>query len=180
MIYINSENQALVFSQILDVCRRYNNFRLLEHTLLKIVPFFYCLNEFNWRIVETLAEMLHFVVSELNTTCRRPSEGPKLASSTFDARLGQFEPVRAYEQQEAKVAGSRHKILVEHERRVTNLKLMYGELIQFFGGHMHVCIAKGYSLSLLLKVFSINFLLENTVLGQLALESICRCLLSQL
>lgn len=57
---------------------------------------------------------------------------------------------------------------------------MYGELIQFFGSHMHVCIAKGYSLSLMLKVFSINFLLENGVLGQLALESICRCLLSQL
>lgn len=57
---------------------------------------------------------------------------------------------------------------------------MYGELIQFFGSHMHVCIAKGYSLSLMLKVFSINFLLENVVLGQLALESICRCLLSQL
>lgn len=63
MIYITNKNQALVFSQILDVCRRYTNFRLLEHTLLKIVPFFYCLNEFNWRIVETLAEMLHFVVS---------------------------------------------------------------------------------------------------------------------
>jgi hypothetical protein len=46
---------------------------------------------------------------------------------------------------------------------------MYGELIQFFGSHMHVCIAKGYSLSLMLKVFSINFLLENGVLGQLPL-----------
>jgi hypothetical protein len=103
--------------------------------------------------------MLHFVVNELNTTCRKPNEGPKLASSTFDARLGQFEPIRAYEEQEVKVPGSRHKILVEQERRVNNLKLMYGELIQFFGSHMHVCIAKGYSLSLMLKVFSINFLL---------------------
>ena len=56
--------------------------------------------------------MLHFVVSELNTTCRRPTEGPKLASSTFDARLGQFEPVRAYEIRETKVPGSRHKILI--------------------------------------------------------------------
>ena len=37
-------NQAFVFSEILDVCRRYNNYRLLEHTLLKIIPFFYCLN----------------------------------------------------------------------------------------------------------------------------------------
>jgi hypothetical protein len=46
---------------------------------------------------------------------------------------------------------------------------MYGQLIQFFGSHMHVCIAKGYSLSLLLKVCSINFLLENTVLAQLPL-----------
>jgi hypothetical protein len=62
--------------------------------------------------------MLHFVVSELNTTCRRPSEGPKLASSTFDARLGQFELVRAYEEKEARIPGGRHKILVEHERRV--------------------------------------------------------------
>lgn len=55
MIYITKLNQAVVFAQILDVCRRFANFRLLQHTLLKIVPFFYCLNEFNWRIVDTLA-----------------------------------------------------------------------------------------------------------------------------
>ena len=63
MVYITKYNQAVVFSQILDVCRRFVNFRLLEHTLLKIVPFFYCLNEYNSKIVETLAELLHFVVN---------------------------------------------------------------------------------------------------------------------
>jgi hypothetical protein len=90
MIYITKLNQAVVFANILDVCRRYAHFQLLQHTLLKIVPFFYCLNEFNWRIVDTLAELLHFVVNELNTSGRRPVDAHRTANSTFDARLGQF------------------------------------------------------------------------------------------
>ena len=67
-----------------------------------------------------------------------------------------------------------------HDRRINNLMLMYGELVEFFGWHMHVCIAKGFPFALLLRVFSINFLLERSALRQLSLVSICRCLLSQL
>lgn len=63
MIYITKWNQAVIFSQILHVCSKFFNFRLLEHILLKIVPFFYCINEYNSKIMETLAELLHFVVN---------------------------------------------------------------------------------------------------------------------
>lgn len=44
MVHLNKSNQAPVFGQMLDVVRRFTNFRLLEHILLKVVPFFYCLH----------------------------------------------------------------------------------------------------------------------------------------
>lgn len=46
---------------------------------------------------------------------------------------------------------------------------MYGELVRFFGSHIHVCIAKGFPLSLLLRVASVSFLFEKTVLPELGL-----------
>lgn len=68
MIYINKNNQSYVFSQILSVCKKYTNSELLKHILQKIVPFFYCINEFSSKIVSVVAEMLHYVVTELNTS----------------------------------------------------------------------------------------------------------------
>lgn len=78
------------------------------------------------------------------------------------------------------MVNNRHKILKCHQRRVQSLKSMYGLLVSFFGEHIHVCIAKGFPLSMLLRVMSISFLFEKSILSQLPLESVCRCLLSQL
>jgi hypothetical protein len=126
MVYITKWNQAQVFSQILHVCSRFANYRLLEHILLKIVPFFYCLNEYNSKIVETLGELLHLVVTELNTVCPPQEEQPVPPDSTFHAPRSHFQPLLAYEEKEPQIPGSRHKVVTSHSRRVHSLKAMYG------------------------------------------------------
>jgi hypothetical protein len=41
---------------------------------------------------------------------------------------------------------------------------MYKEILKFLTSHMHVCIAKGFPLTLITQIFSTNFLLEREIL----------------
>lgn len=61
-----------------------------------------------------------------------------------------------------------------------NLKKMYNEVLKFLTLRMHVCIAKSFPLTLVVQIFSVNFLIEKEVLELLPLETICYCLNSQL
>jgi hypothetical protein len=51
-----------------------------------------------------------------------------------------------------------------YSMRLSNLKKMFRELQKFLSDHMHVCIGKGFSLTLIVQIFSINFILEDYVL----------------
>jgi hypothetical protein len=53
--------------------------------------------------------------------------------NTFDARMNQFSDLRNYEKNEPRLASNRHKVVSVHQRRVANLKAMYGDLVGFFG-----------------------------------------------
>ena len=44
MIFITKSNNTIVFSRLLQVCRKYNNHELFKYVFLKIVPFLYCLS----------------------------------------------------------------------------------------------------------------------------------------
>jgi hypothetical protein len=50
-MYINKVTQIEIFEGIFGVCKKYNNVELLKYILRKIVPFVYCINEFNERIM---------------------------------------------------------------------------------------------------------------------------------
>lgn len=89
--------------------------------------------------------------------------------STFHAPRAHFQPLLNYESKEPEVPGNRHKVVTSHSRRVQSLKTMYGDLVKFFGSHIHVCIAKGFPLSMLLRISSVSFLLEARILAQLSL-----------
>jgi hypothetical protein len=150
---------------------------------LRIVPFFYCINEYNAKIIELVAEALHYIVLELNKRCKivinRHCKADK--SNIFDVRINHFEEIQNYENAEKEEGKRRYYIIMKnHSRKIWNLKKMHMEIMNFITTHMHVCIAKAFPLTLILQVFSVNFLIERDILEFLPLENICLCLNSQL
>lgn len=55
-------------------------------------------------------------------------------------------------------------IIKFYYQRLFNLRKMFKELQKFLSQGMHVCICKGFSLSLIVQIFSINFILDDEVL----------------
>ncbi len=153
-----------------------------------------------------VSEMLHYVVHELNKATRfvyADFNAAQGENNTFDLLLNCFDGIDQYEAKEqseayeqlfgrvtanAQLCNSnvreeksfRFMIIRLHFQRLFSLKKMFKELQKFLSESMHVCIGKAFSLSLIVQIFSINFLLDDEVLEFLHLESICYCLTSQL
>ena len=55
MIFITKSNITIIFSRLLQVCRKYNNHELFKYVFLKIVPFFYCLSEITTKTLKVIS-----------------------------------------------------------------------------------------------------------------------------